>query len=123
MTCIVLLTFVLLVRIPPFLEGLCLPCTLIRTISRAMTCFLQGERDLEQGGKRQSGVQGQTHAKPEEAPCVDKRREGSTYGQVRLPNLKVEASLRSQQPREAHDITIITQCSLDRRAAATSRIN
>ncbi|CAL5227189.1 g10104 [Coccomyxa viridis] len=57
---------------------------------------------------------GQAHAKSEETPCVDERREGSTYGQVRLPNLKVEASLRSKQPREAHDITIITQCSLDR---------
>jgi hypothetical protein len=33
---------------------------------------------------------------------------------VRLPNLKVAAVLRSQQPREKHDITIITQCSLDR---------
>ena len=53
---------------------------------------------------------------------MDERREGSTYGQVRLPNLKVEASLRSQQPREAHDITIITQCSLDRRGAAKSSI-
>lgn len=51
---------------------------------------------------------------------MDERREGSTYGQVRLPNLKVEASLRSKQPREAHDITIITQCSLDRCAAATA---
>lgn len=45
---------------------------------------------------------------------MDERREGSTYGRVRLPNLKVEASLRSKQPRGAHDITIITQCSLDR---------
>ena len=32
------------------------------------------------------------------------------------PNMKVEASLRSQQPRQPHDITIITQCSLDRQA-------
>lgn len=45
---------------------------------------------------------------------MDERREGSTYGQVRLPNLKVESVLRSQQPRKSHDITIITQCSLDR---------
>ena len=61
-----------------------------------------------------SVLQGHVHAKSEETLCVDERREGSTYGQVRLPNLKVEASLRSKQPREAHDITIITQCSLDR---------
>ena len=58
-------------------------------------------------------AQAQVHGKTEDTPCVDERREGSTYGQVRLPNLKVEASLRSKQPREAHDITIITQCSLD----------
>ena len=49
-------------------------------------------------------------------PCTAERREGSTYGKVRLPNMKVEASLRSQQPRQPHDITIITQCSLDRQA-------
>ena len=59
-------------------------------------------------------VQAMAQAKSEEMPCVEERREGSTYGRVRLPNLKVEASLRSKQPREAHDITIITQCSLDR---------
>ena len=46
--------------------------------------------------------------------CADETREATTYGQVRLPNLKVEAVLRSQQPRSKHDITIITQCSLDR---------
>ncbi len=50
----------------------------------------------------------------EKPTCADEARQGSTYGKVRLPNLKVESVLRSQQPREKHDITIITQCSLDR---------
>ena len=61
-------------------------------------------------------MQTESQAKTEEMPCTAERREGSTYGKVRLPNMKVEASLRSQQPRQPHDITIITQCSLDRQA-------
>lgn len=52
--------------------------------------------------------------------CADETREGSTYGKVRLPNLKVAAVLRSQQPRDTRDITIITQCSLDRSVVFTA---
>ena len=61
-------------------------------------------------------------SKGEKPTCADDTRPGSTYGKVRLPNLKVEAVLRSQQPREKHDITIITQCSLDRSGQTPSAL-
>ncbi len=59
-------------------------------------------------------------SKGEKPTCADDTRPGTTYGEVRLPNLKVESVLRSQQPRDKNDITIITQCSLDRSAYCRS---
>ena len=46
--------------------------------------------------------------------CPDSPKGGSTYGKVRLPNFKMEATFTSQRPRAKSDITIITQCSVDR---------
>ena len=48
--------------------------------------------------------------------CADRVGEQATYGRVRLPNFKVQASFRSQRPRTNSDITLVTQCSVDRRA-------
>lgn len=48
------------------------------------------------------------------ASCPDSPTERFTYGRVRLPNLKVEATYRSQRPRAPTDITLVTQCSVDR---------
>lgn len=61
-------------------------------------------------------VRCQVWASKQENTCPDEAREASTYGRVRLPNLRVESFLRSQQPRTKQDITIISQCSLDRYA-------
>lgn len=49
-----------------------------------------------------------------EAICPDNPRGGTTYGKVRLPNFKMEVAYTSQRPRAKSDITIVTQCSVDR---------
>jgi hypothetical protein len=46
--------------------------------------------------------------------CPDSPKSGTTYGKVRLPNFSMEATFTSQRPRAESDITIITQCSVDR---------
>ena len=46
--------------------------------------------------------------------CPNAPKPGFTYGRVRLPDLRVQAVFRSGRPRSANDITIVTQCSVDR---------
>ncbi|KAK9796664.1 hypothetical protein WJX73_002272 [Symbiochloris irregularis] len=46
--------------------------------------------------------------------CPNHPADRFTYGRVRLPSLKVEATFQSQRPRSPSDITIVTQCSVDR---------
>ncbi|KAK9823334.1 hypothetical protein WJX72_002012 [[Myrmecia] bisecta] len=48
------------------------------------------------------------------ATCANKPVHSATYGRVRLPNLKVEAVFKSARPHADTEITIITQCSVDR---------
>lgn len=57
-----------------------------------------------------------------EGVCPDKPSDGATYGKVRLPNFKVEAVFTSQRPRANSDVTIVTQCSVDRWLAETLRL-
>ncbi len=55
-----------------------------------------------------------------EAICPDTPKGGTTYGKVRLPNFKMEVAYTSQRPRAKSDITIVTQCSVDRYDAWSS---
>ncbi len=48
--------------------------------------------------------------------CANDPQPPFTYGKIRMPSLKVEAILKSQRPRHNADVTIITQCSVDRQA-------
>ena len=52
------------------------------------------------------------------ANCAAAPAHGAAYGNVKLPNLNVEVQHRSQRPRLSTDVTVITQCSVDRRAGS-----
>ncbi|KAK9825605.1 hypothetical protein WJX74_010038 [Apatococcus lobatus] len=46
--------------------------------------------------------------------CANEPQPPFTYGKIRMPSLHVEAILKSARPRHTSDVTIITQCSVDR---------
>ena len=50
--------------------------------------------------------------------CAADPKPDVSYGKIRLPAFRQEAFFRSKRPRYNSDITIVTQCSLDRYTAA-----